>query len=179
MVFRYTSLNQVSGILLFFNLQQSILRGILQALFPVFRIINFEFHDDRRILRILRFHHHIIAPEAALTVGSHHILICLVYNKPQHKTMIEPLRFFLPGRSVSCIKIAEGIRRHPVHIIVHAADVSSEHGGYKFIKCSTPVKPINYHPAEHPFHFIIGNLQTVNRRVFRFFLQNGFNLQIA
>ena len=91
MVFRYASLDQISGILLFFNLQQGVLRGILQALFPVFRIVNFEFHDNRRILRILRFHHHIITPEAALTVGSHHILICLVYNKPQHKTLFRSL----------------------------------------------------------------------------------------
>ena len=40
MVFRYASLDQISGILLFFNLQQGVLRGILQALFPVFRIVK-------------------------------------------------------------------------------------------------------------------------------------------
>lgn len=113
MVFRYTSLDQVSGILLFFYLQQGVLRGILRALFPVFRIVNFESHDDRRILRILRFNHHSIASETALTVGFHHILICLVRKQTQHKNMIKPLRFFLPERSVSCIKIAEGYSALP------------------------------------------------------------------
>ena len=124
--------------------------------FFIFSFKDFKLHNNRGIFHIFRLHYDIVTSKPGFPVGLHHVLICLIYQQTQYKTMVKPLRFFLFRRLLSGVKVTEGIQCNLIHVMVHGTDIATEHGCDKFIEFRSSFKPSFHHPEKHQFHFMVG-----------------------
>lgn len=124
-IFAYTSLgdsfcNKVCLIIFFLYLTERRLYGIREFFF--FPVLYFKFYDDSVGWNASALHpgfqHDVIAAKSGFAVGGDDIFIRKLYHQPKHKTMLKPFRL-LSGALFSCVKTAEDLCCHLVHVNIH------------------------------------------------------------